>query len=290
MSFKFKLKSIKKLIHAQKACKSFTEIFRSKLHIAKVRKVIKKVTTFLVSSRHKLRFRPMRQRSNTNHHFHLLQEGSPAIFIGELYVRKSGQPSRESTTNKDKEPEIGFTSAIEDQNISTEIVQNVVSISNWGRRIRVFRVLPPIDELTSTYVHSTNCREIEDSCVLRRNPSIVIIDNVDMQKKKNMSKLEKGRYEMGRNKLPMKRIENNTSRLVTFCKRRNGLIKKAYELSVLCDIDIALIMFSPSGRLNHFSCKRRTEDVLNRFVNLSDSERGSVIQHREVDAKTNLLM
>ncbi|MFS7924654.1 putative transcription factor MADS-type1 family [Helianthus anomalus] len=79
---------------------------------------------------------------------------------------------------------------------------------------------------------------------------------------------------MGRNKLPMKRIENNTSRLVTFCKRRNGLIKKAYELSVLCDIDIALIMFSPSGRLNHFSCKRRTEDVLNRFVNLSDSERG----------------
>ncbi|PWA75149.1 agamous-like protein [Artemisia annua] len=86
---------------------------------------------------------------------------------------------------------------------------------------------------------------------------------------------------MGRNKLPMKRIDNNTSRLVTFCKRRNGLIKKAYELSVLCDIDIALIMFSPSGRLNHFSCKRRTEDVLNRFVNLSDSERGSVIQHRE---------
>ncbi|KAI3692939.1 hypothetical protein L6452_32764 [Arctium lappa] len=86
---------------------------------------------------------------------------------------------------------------------------------------------------------------------------------------------------MGRNKLPMKRIENNTSRLVTFCKRRNGLIKKAYELSVLCDIDIALIMFSPSGRLNHFSCKRRTEDVLNRYVNLSDSERGSVIQHRE---------
>ncbi|CAI9294560.1 unnamed protein product [Lactuca saligna] len=86
---------------------------------------------------------------------------------------------------------------------------------------------------------------------------------------------------MGRNRLPMKRIENNTSRLVTFCKRRNGLIKKAYELSVLCDIDIALIMFSPSGRLNHFSCKRRIEDVLNRFVNLSDSDRGSVIQHTE---------
>ncbi|PKI73869.1 hypothetical protein CRG98_005739 [Punica granatum] len=60
---------------------------------------------------------------------------------------------------------------------------------------------------------------------------------------------------MGRAKLPVKRIENTTNRQVTFSKRRNGLIKKAYELSVLCDIDIALIMFSPSGRLSHFSSK-----------------------------------
>lgn len=62
---------------------------------------------------------------------------------------------------------------------------------------------------------------------------------------------------MGRVKLQIKRIENNTNRQVTFSKRRNGLIKKAYELSILCDIDIALIMFSPSGRLSQFSGKRR---------------------------------
>jgi hypothetical protein len=62
---------------------------------------------------------------------------------------------------------------------------------------------------------------------------------------------------MGRVKLEIKRIENNTNRQVTFSKRRNGLIKKAYELSILCDIDIALIMFSPSGRLSHFSGRRR---------------------------------
>ncbi|XP_031273010.1 agamous-like MADS-box protein AGL104 [Pistacia vera] len=62
---------------------------------------------------------------------------------------------------------------------------------------------------------------------------------------------------MGRVKLEIKRIENNTNRQVTFSKRRNGLIKKAYELSILCDIDIALIMFSPSGRLSHFSGKKR---------------------------------
>nr|CAD1838838.1 unnamed protein product [Ananas comosus var. bracteatus] len=40
---------------------------------------------------------------------------------------------------------------------------------------------------------------------------------------------------MGRGKIEIKRIENTTSRQVTFCKRRNGLLKKAYELSVLCD-------------------------------------------------------
>ncbi|KAK1279000.1 MADS-box transcription factor 15 [Acorus gramineus] len=79
---------------------------------------------------------------------------------------------------------------------------------------------------------------------------------------------------MGRVKLQIKRIENNTNRQVTFSKRRNGLIKKAYELSILCDIDIALIMFSPSGRLSHFSGKRRIEDVLMRYVDLPDHDRG----------------
>ncbi|GMH24713.1 hypothetical protein Nepgr_026556 [Nepenthes gracilis] len=78
--------------------------------------------------------------------------------------------------------------------------------------------------------------------------------------------------------------KNRTSRQVTFSKRRNGLIKKAYELSVLCDIDIALIMFSPSGRLSHFSGRRRIEDVLTRFVNLLDQDKDKdreFIQNKE---------
>ncbi|MED6151744.1 hypothetical protein PIB30_085374, partial [Stylosanthes scabra] len=61
---------------------------------------------------------------------------------------------------------------------------------------------------------------------------------------------------MGRVKLEIKRIDNTTNRHVTFSKRRNGLIKKAYELSILCDIDIALIMFSPSGHVSHFSGRK----------------------------------
>lgn len=54
----------------------------------------------------------------------------------------------------------------------------------------------------------------------------------------------------------MKRIENASSRQVTFSKRRNGLLKKAYELSVLCDADVALIIFSSKGRLYEFSSSK----------------------------------
>ncbi|CAE5964516.1 unnamed protein product [Arabidopsis arenosa] len=82
---------------------------------------------------------------------------------------------------------------------------------------------------------------------------------------------------MGRVKLEIKRIENTTNRQVTFSKRRNGLIKKAYELSILCDIDIALLMFSPSDRLSLFSGKTRIEDVFSRYINLSDQERENAL-------------
>ncbi|XP_040368175.1 MADS-box protein AGL42 isoform X5 [Rosa chinensis] len=58
---------------------------------------------------------------------------------------------------------------------------------------------------------------------------------------------------MVRGKIQMKRIENATSRQVTFSKRRNGLLKKAYELSVLCDAEVAVIIFSQNGRLYEFS-------------------------------------
>ncbi|KAG2615790.1 MADS-box transcription factor 58-like isoform X2 [Panicum virgatum] len=57
----------------------------------------------------------------------------------------------------------------------------------------------------------------------------------------------------GRGKIEIKRIENTTNRQVTFCKRRNGLLKKAYELSVLCDAEVALIVFSSRGRLYEYS-------------------------------------
>lgn len=64
-----------------------------------------------------------------------------------------------------------------------------------------------------------------------------------------------------RGKTQMKRIENATSRQVTFSKRRNGLLKKAFELSVLCDAEVALIIFSPRGKLYEFASSSMQESI-----------------------------
>jgi hypothetical protein len=58
---------------------------------------------------------------------------------------------------------------------------------------------------------------------------------------------------MGRGKVQLKRIENKINRQVTFSKRRSGLLKKAHEISVLCDAEVALIIFSTKGKLYEYS-------------------------------------
>nr|KJB20522.1 hypothetical protein B456_003G163900 [Gossypium raimondii] len=66
---------------------------------------------------------------------------------------------------------------------------------------------------------------------------------------------------MVRGKTQMKRIENAASRQVTFSKRRNGLLKKAFELSVLCDAEVALIIFSTRGKLYEFSSASMSKTI-----------------------------
>ena len=61
---------------------------------------------------------------------------------------------------------------------------------------------------------------------------------------------------MAREKIQIRKIDNATARQVTFSKRRRGLFKKAEELSVLCDADVALIIFSSTGKLFEYSSSR----------------------------------
>ncbi|KAL2926780.1 Floral homeotic protein APETALA 1 A [Bienertia sinuspersici] len=58
---------------------------------------------------------------------------------------------------------------------------------------------------------------------------------------------------MGRGRVQLRRIENKINRQVTFSKRRSGLVKKAHEISVLCDAEVALIIFSHRGKLFEYS-------------------------------------
>ncbi|KAL7077444.1 hypothetical protein ACQ4LE_002903 [Meloidogyne hapla] len=58
---------------------------------------------------------------------------------------------------------------------------------------------------------------------------------------------------MGRKKIQITRIADERNRQVTFTKRKFGLMKKAYELSVLCDCEIALIIFNSSNRLFQYA-------------------------------------
>ncbi|RWW01141.1 hypothetical protein GW17_00035842, partial [Ensete ventricosum] len=68
-----------------------------------------------------------------------------------------------------------------------------------------------------------------------------------------VSRSEEGSIEMGRGRVQLKRIENKINRQVTFSKRRSGLLKKAHEISVLCDAEVALIVFSPKGKLYEYA-------------------------------------
>ncbi|XP_021733860.1 agamous-like MADS-box protein AGL65 isoform X1 [Chenopodium quinoa] len=79
---------------------------------------------------------------------------------------------------------------------------------------------------------------------------------------------------MGRVKLKIKRLESSSNRQVTYSKRRTGIIKKARELAILCDIDIVLLMFSPTGKPTLFLGERSNlEQVITKFAQLTPQER-----------------
>ena len=75
---------------------------------------------------------------------------------------------------------------------------------------------------------------------------------------------------MGRGKIEIKRIENSTNRQVTYSKRRGGILKKARELTVLCDAEVSLIMFSSTGKFSEYcSPTTTTKKVFDRYQQVS---------------------
>ncbi|KAL4301157.1 hypothetical protein HN51_052572 [Arachis hypogaea] len=75
---------------------------------------------------------------------------------------------------------------------------------------------------------------------------------------------------MGRGKIEIKRIENSSNRQVTYSKRKNGILKKAKEISVLCDAQVSLIIFGASGKMHEYISPSTTLiDILDRYQRAS---------------------
>uniref|UniRef100_A0A6B2L686 MADS-box domain-containing protein n=1 Tax=Arcella intermedia TaxID=1963864 RepID=A0A6B2L686_9EUKA len=74
---------------------------------------------------------------------------------------------------------------------------------------------------------------------------------------------------MGRNKIKIEKIQNERNRQATFTKRKNGLIKKAMELSILCDCEISLIIFNQGNRLFQYG-SGDMEKTLLRYADYDD--------------------
>ncbi|KAL8514823.1 hypothetical protein ACS0TY_013785 [Phlomoides rotata] len=73
---------------------------------------------------------------------------------------------------------------------------------------------------------------------------------------------------MGRKKIAIQKIENPTSCHVAYTKRKECIVKKAKELSILCEANVGIIMFKPSGHLTTFATNGRVEDIFLRFVDM----------------------
>ncbi|KAH6765872.1 hypothetical protein C2S52_016855 [Perilla frutescens var. hirtella] len=78
---------------------------------------------------------------------------------------------------------------------------------------------------------------------------------------------------MGRGKIEIKKIENVNSRQVTFSKRRAGLFKKANELAVLCEAEVAVIIFSNTGKLFEFA-NSSMKRILSRYKKCVETAKG----------------
>ncbi|KAK4842650.1 hypothetical protein QYF36_025426 [Acer negundo] len=79
---------------------------------------------------------------------------------------------------------------------------------------------------------------------------------------------------MGRGKIEIRRIENSTTREVTFSKRRSGLLQNTHELSVLCDAQIGLIVFSSTGKLSQYCTHPfRMEEIIERQQKVTGTTR-----------------
>ncbi|XP_020149861.1 MADS-box transcription factor 51 [Aegilops tauschii subsp. strangulata] len=102
------------------------------------------------------------------------------------------------------------------------------------------------------------------SLIFARSPLHPIIERRTPASERQPEEEEARRGMARRGPVELRRIEDRTSRQVRFSKRRSGLFKKAFELGLLCDAEVALLVFSPAGRLYEYASSS-IEDTYDRY-------------------------
>ncbi|PRQ26477.1 putative transcription factor MADS-type1 family [Rosa chinensis] len=79
---------------------------------------------------------------------------------------------------------------------------------------------------------------------------------------------------MARRKVKLQYIVNKSSRRNTFRKRKEGLLKKVYEITTLCDIKAAAIIYSPFDvEQEVFPSHPEVHEMLMRFQDMSEKDK-----------------
>ena len=72
---------------------------------------------------------------------------------------------------------------------------------------------------------------------------------------------------MGRNKIKIERIKSERNRNITYIKRKKGLIKKAMELSLLCDANILLCLIpKETNQMSLFCSSDSADDFIEKYI------------------------
>ena len=86
---------------------------------------------------------------------------------------------------------------------------------------------------------------------------------------------------MGRNKIKIEKIKEDKLRQVTFYKRKRGLLKKAAELSLLCDVKVLLFIVDKNDKVMIFSSEEDITNAVNNYcVNVKDAR--EILTHSNV--------
>ncbi|KEH44429.1 putative transcription factor MADS-type1 family [Medicago truncatula] len=93
---------------------------------------------------------------------------------------------------------------------------------------------------------------------------------------------------MGRGRISMELIQKEKSRKSTFQKRKDGLMKKVNEFSILCDVDVCVVLYAPNFVGRGFAepetwpkDKRAVERILQKYYNTTSDRRPKIYDVQE---------